>query len=150
MKKKREVFLNKIFNFFLACAYCCIKFIGLIIIFIGEMLNDRNGLLLLYFVFFIHEFIFSIYLYNSNKKETIHGRMKWQSSINQKVLVLANILMSLYCIYALISLIYENGISSCIIWGIISLYEIVSTIIALVLSFRHRTTTNKALFHSKK
>ena len=141
MKKKRKVFLNRLVNFCFACAYGCIKFIGLIIIFIGEMLNDRNGLLLPYFVFFTHEFIFFLYLYHSNKKRTIHGRMKWQLSINQKVLILANILMSLYCIYALLSLIYENGISSSWIWGIISLYEIVSTIIVLVLSFQHEIAT---------
>lgn len=133
MNKKAIFFLNKLSNFIFACTYGCIKFIGLLIIFIGEILNDRNGLLLPYCVFFTHEFLLFFYLYNSNKKKATLGRTKCQLTINQKVLMLANILISLFCIYAFLSLIYENGISSCGIWGIITLYQIVLTIIVLFL-----------------
>lgn len=124
-----EAYLNKFLNLVLTCIYSCIKFIELILIFIGEDLNDRNGLLLTYCIFFIHEFLFFFYLYNNNKKKAILGRKKWKRTLNQKVLILANSIMSLYCIYTLLSLIHENGITSCLTWGIISLYEVFSTII---------------------
>lgn len=130
--------LNQLFNLACICAYGCIKLIGLLLFFIGEMLNDRSGLLLPFCIFLIHEFLYILYFYNSNKNELPSKGKNRQFTTNQTAFILTNIILALFCIYAWFSLISVNGISSCGPWGIIMLYQIILTEESLRLNHRFR------------